>query len=184
MPDMRWMWIDRILELDPGRRLVAVKAVSLAEEHLHDHFPAAPGASGRPPRPPTPIMPASLVIEGMAQSAGILVGHAGGLRENVILAKVGRAELILDAVPGDTIRYTATVDQMDRQGAATSGLVELLAPGRAPAEMGRIDLMFSFLDGRMALDGGQRLPEHNFVFTDAFRTLLHNSGIDAGLKTP
>ena len=37
---MRWMWIDRILELDSNERLVAVKNVSLAEEYLHDHFPA------------------------------------------------------------------------------------------------------------------------------------------------
>ena len=32
---MRWMWIDRIVEHDPGARLVAIKNVSLAEEHLH-----------------------------------------------------------------------------------------------------------------------------------------------------
>jgi 3-hydroxymyristoyl/3-hydroxydecanoyl-(acyl carrier protein) dehydratase len=67
---MRWMWIDQILELEPGRRLVAIKNVTLAEEHLHDHFPAAGNL------PPLPVMPASLIIEGMAQTAGILVGAA------------------------------------------------------------------------------------------------------------
>ena len=35
---MRWMWIDRVVELVPRERLVAVKNISLAEDHLHDHF--------------------------------------------------------------------------------------------------------------------------------------------------
>src|SRR5262247_982065 len=99
---MRWMWIDRVVSLEPGKRLVAVKHVSLAEEHLHDHFPA--DALG----PAMPIMPASLIIEGMAQTAGILVGHAEDFREKVILAKVSKAELSEEAAPGYTLRYTAT----------------------------------------------------------------------------
>ena len=37
---MRWMWIDRIVELVPRERMVAIKNISLAEEHLHDHFSA------------------------------------------------------------------------------------------------------------------------------------------------
>ena len=68
---MRWMWIDRIVELVPGEKLVAIKHISLAEEHLHDHFPATVA------RKPTPIMPMSLIVEGMAQTAGVLVGHRG-----------------------------------------------------------------------------------------------------------
>lgn len=171
---MRWMWIDRIVSLDPGRRLVAVKNVTLAEDHLHDHFAAAPG------RPATPVMPASLIIEGMAQSAGILVGHARGFRENVILAKVTVAELERDAGPGDTLRYTAEVRQMDDQGAATSGTVELTDhAGSAPAwtVIGRIELMFSHADRRMGLAADSELPDHNFVFGESFRTLLRASGI-------
>ena len=76
---MRWVWIDRFEEFDSGRRAVAVKNVSLAEDHLHDHFPGYP------------VMPASLMIEGMAQTAGILVGEARQFAEKVILAKVKRA---------------------------------------------------------------------------------------------
>lgn len=171
---MRWMWIDRIVSLEPGRRLVAVKNVSLAEDHLHDHFPAAPG------RHAAPVMPASLIIEGMAQSAGILVGHARGFRENVILAKVTVAELERDAEPGDTLRYTALVRQMDEQGAATSGTVELTDhAGSVPtwAVIGRIELMFSHADRRMGLAADADLPDHNFVFGESFRTLLRASGI-------
>ena len=48
---MRWYWIDRFLEFESGRRATAIKNVSLAEDHLHDHFPHYP------------MIPHSLVIE-------------------------------------------------------------------------------------------------------------------------
>lgn len=169
---MRWMWIDRIVELVPRERLVAIKNISLAEEHLHDHFAAAAG------RPALPVVPASLIIEGMAQSAGILVGHAEGFREKVILAKVSKAELEFDAVPGFTLRYTATITRLDTSGAATSGLVELLDPAdpaRPARRLGAVDLMFSHIDRNLA---GVEFPEHNFVFAETFKTLLRTSGVD------
>ncbi|MDX2118366.1 MAG: beta-hydroxyacyl-ACP dehydratase [Planctomycetota bacterium] len=172
------MWIDRIVELVPRQRLVAIKHVSLAEEHLHDHF------SATATRAALPIMPAALIVEGMAQTAGILVGHAEGFREKVILAKVSKAELLFDAVPGDTLRYTATIIQMDRQGASTQGVVELLRPtasGHAePIRFGTIDLMFSHIDQNMS---GTAFPEHNFVFSESFKTLLRTSGIAADFPT-
>lgn len=176
---MRWMWIDRIIELRPRERLVAIKNVSLAEEHLHDHFPARAGGE-RPARAAVPVMPASLIIEGMAQSAGILVGHAEGFREKVILAKVGLAELEREATPGTTLRYTATVQQLDRQGASTQGIVELLDHSEAGAgyqRIGRVDLMFSHIDQQMGMGAGPDFPEHNFVFGESFKTLLRMSGI-------
>ena len=168
---MRWMWIDRIVELEPRVRMVAVKNVSMAEEHLHDHFAGSADGDAMP------LMPASLIIEGMAQTAGILVGHAGGFREKVILAKVNKAELTAEAVPGCTLRYTATINQFDAGGASTSGVVELLdpaSPGTPPVRIGSIDLMFSHIDQNMA---GTEFPKENFVFSSTFKTLLRMSGI-------
>jgi 3-hydroxyacyl-[acyl-carrier-protein] dehydratase len=104
---MRWMWIDRILTYEPGHRLVAIKNVSMAEEHLHDHFAA--DADG----PALPVMPASLIIEGMAQTAGILVGAEQRFAEKVILAKVSKVALERDVVPGQTLRYEARLERMD-----------------------------------------------------------------------
>lgn len=167
---MRWIWIDRIVELEPERRLVAMKNVSLAEEHLHDHFGATPA------RPALPLMPATLVLEGVAQAAGILVGHAQAFREKVILAKVTSFELEMDPTPGVTLRYSATIRQMDRMGAATHAIIELLdpaSPGSA-REIGRAELMFSHLDQNMA---GMEFPAHNFVFGETFKNLLRQNGI-------
>ena len=92
--------------------------------------------------------------------------------------KVNKVELDRDVLPGFTLRYTATMQQFDRAGASTLGTVELLdpaRPGEAPVEIGRIDLMFSHIDQNMA---GIEFPEHNFVFSDSFRTLLRSSGIE------
>ncbi len=164
------MWIDRIIELVPREKIVTVKTVSMSEEHLHDHFAA------RGDRPAMPIMPASLIIEGMAQSGGVLVGHASGFREKVVLAKVSKAELDVDVQPGQTLRYTTLIRQIDTAGAATAGTVEVLDPAR-PGEarkIGEVDLMFSHIDNNMA---GTEFPAENFVFSDAFRTLLRMSGV-------
>jgi 3-hydroxyacyl-[acyl-carrier-protein] dehydratase len=94
---MRWFWIDQFKEFVRGRKARAVKAVTLAEEHLHDHFPGAA------------MMPTTLVIEGMAQTAGILVADSLDFKKQVVLAKVAKADFQFDAVPGDTLEYVAEI---------------------------------------------------------------------------
>ena len=141
---MRWMWIDQIVQFEPQKRLSAIKNVSLAEEHLHDHFPASKGEAA------APVMPASLMIEGMAQTAGILVGSAHHFREKVILAKIVSAVFDADVLPGDTLRYDATLQRMESAGASTSGTVHRLRHHGDKAgqwtEIGRVELLFSHLD--------------------------------------
>src|SRR5271154_1176433 len=97
---MRWIWIDKFVSFNPGKSATAVKNVTLAEEHLHDLYPAYP------------IVPHSLIIEGMAQTAGILVGEARNFAEKVILAKIGRATFHRLVRPGDTIAYQAKIEQL------------------------------------------------------------------------
>jgi len=170
---MRWMWIDQIVSLEPHRRMIAVKNVSLAEEHLHDHFAADP-RTGAPARP---VMPASLMIEGMAQTAGILVGSVNHFREKVILAKVVRAAFERDVFPGQTIQYDATLESIDSRGAQTSGIVRRRShdePGWT--EIGRVDLMFSHIDRNVS---GLAFPEENFVFSENFRTILRAAGLES-----
>ncbi len=150
---MRWIWIDKFVAFEPGRRAVAVKNLTLAEEHLHDHFPGYP------------VMPASLMIEGMAQTAGILVGHARDFREKVILAKIKRAAFDGLARPGDQLQYEAVIEQIADAGASTSG--KILLNGEP---FGQVDLFFSHIDQNMS---GLKFPQENFVFTDQFKSLLH-----------
>lgn len=173
---MRWIWIDRVLELRSRERLVAINNITAGEEPLQNHFPADPERGLRA----QPVFPACFVVEGMAQTAGILVCEASGYKEKVVLAKIGKAEITRDASPGATIRYTAAIERYDAAGASTKGVVELSDPqrnGGAFEEIGRIDLLFSHLDQNMA---GAEFPEHNFVFSEGFKSLLRGSGFYDG----
>lgn len=149
---MRWIWIDKFVEFESGRRAVAVKNVTLAEEHLHDHFPGFP------------VMPECLCIEAMAQTAGILVGEAKKFTEKVILAKIKNCVFFDFVRPGDTLYLQASIDSITDEAASTSG--KITCGDKLIAE---IDLMFSHIDQNI---GGKKFPEENFVFTDIFKSLI------------
>ncbi len=166
---MRWMWIDQITHFEANRRMVAVKNVSLAEEHLHQHFAA--DATG----PACPVMPMSLMVEGMAQTAGVLVGSVNRFKEKVILAKVTDARIDREVIPGQTIRYDAVIERMDQVGASTLGTIDVLDHRSGVWErIGEVSLMFSHIDSNRS---GLQFPEHNFVFSDNFRLVLEQAGL-------
>jgi 3-hydroxyacyl-[acyl-carrier-protein] dehydratase len=128
---MRWFWIDRFEEFIRGRRAVAIKNITLSEEALDDYSPGFP------------LMPGSLIIEGMAQTAGLLIGEMGGFEHRVVLAKIGKAEFHFPARPGETLRYTATILDVKADGAMAT--VTSHAGDRLQAE---VEFMFAFLDER------------------------------------
>ena len=128
---MRWFWIDRFTEFERGRRAVAIKGVALSEEQFDGYSPGFP------------VMPGSLMIEGMAQTAGLLIGEMEGFSQRVVLAKIGKAIFHRPATPGDLLRYEATITDVKGDGALASvnGYIgdELIA---------EVELMFAFLDER------------------------------------
>jgi 3-hydroxyacyl-[acyl-carrier-protein] dehydratase len=156
---MRWIWIDKFIEFNSGRNAVAVKNVTMAEEHLHDNFPGFP------------IMPECLMIEAMAQTAGILVGQARDFKEKVILAKIKKAVFFNYVRPGDTLKLHADIESISPEAAGTTGKIT-----RNDEIIAEIDLMFSHIDQNLA---GKQFPQENFVFTDLFGVVLRASGIPA-----
>ena len=155
---MRWIWIDKFVEFQSGKRAAAIKNVTLTEEHLHDHFPGFP------------VMPESLCIEAMAQTAGILVGEAKNFVEKVILAKVKKAVFFDYVKPGDTIKLDAKIESIAPEAASTSGRITC-----GEKLIAEIDLMFSHIDKNLA---GKEFPEENFVFTGTFESLLRGVALD------
>ena len=149
---MRWIWIDKFIVFQSGQRAVAVKNVTLAEEHIHDHFPGFP------------VMPECLMIEGMAQTAGILVGEARKFKEKVILAKIKKCVFFDYVRPGDTLKLEANVESITDEAASTTGKISC-----GDKLIAEIDLMFSHIDQNL---GGKKFPEENFVFTEMFESLL------------
>jgi 3-hydroxyacyl-[acyl-carrier-protein] dehydratase len=143
---MRWFWIDRFVEFESGSHAKAVKNVTLAEEHLHDHFPGFP------------VMPGSLMLEGMAQTGGILLGEKNHFEHIVILAKVPKITFHSWACPGDTLTYSAKLVEARDEG----GSVECTAHvgDRLVAEA---EIMFVHLDQKNPELGG--IDQRNFVFS-------------------
>jgi 3-hydroxyacyl-[acyl-carrier-protein] dehydratase len=126
---MRWIWIDRFVEFRGGEFARAVKNVSVAEEQLRDHLPGYP------------MMPASLVIEGMAQTGGILVGEAGGFERMVVLAKLSRVDICDVALPGDRLVYEARIVDLRKEGSVVEAAATVNGRPLATAEIvfGHVD---------------------------------------------
>jgi 3-hydroxyacyl-[acyl-carrier-protein] dehydratase len=141
---MRWIWIDRFTEFVSGSHATAVKNVTLAEEHLHDHFPGFP------------VMPPSLIVEGLAQTGGILLGEKNQFEHVVILAKIPRMTFHSWAAPGDTLTYTARLVDERAEG----GLVECEAKigDRLVADG---EIFFAHVDDAAA----GTIDQKNFVFS-------------------
>jgi 3-hydroxyacyl-[acyl-carrier-protein] dehydratase len=143
---MRWFWIDRFIEFESGVQAKAVKNVSLAEEHLHDHFPGFA------------VMPGSLMLEGMAQTGGILLGESHNFEHIVILAKVPKITYHSWACPGDSLIYTAKLVEARDEG----GMVECTAyvGDRLVADA---EIVFVHLDQSDPAMGA--VDQKNFVFS-------------------
>jgi len=95
------MLVDAITEHDVGRRLVAVKNVTVNEEFFQGHFPGSP------------LMPGVLMLESLSQVAALLLLHReeGPPNANVYLRGVNHAKFRRQIVPGDRLRLEVTLDR-------------------------------------------------------------------------
>ena len=156
---MRWIWIDRFVEFTSGKFARSIKNVTLAEEHLHDHFPGFP------------VMPASLITEGLAQTGGILLGEHNQFRHVVVLAKIPKITFHSWVCPGDTLTYT--VNLLDAR--VDGGVVDCRAEvgDRLVAEG---EIVFAHLPANAAAPVDQK----NFVFTTRLLGVLDVGKAGAG----
>ncbi len=101
-----FLLVDRVLELVPKERIVAIKNVTMNEPQFPGHFPNHP------------VMPGVLMIEALAQTAGLLAFKSGGqeIGPNSVVYFVGidGARFKRPVVPGDQIRMEATVLRLTR----------------------------------------------------------------------
>ena len=100
------LMIDRIKECEPGKRVVALKNVSANEPYFPGHFPHRP------------IMPGVLILEAMAQAAGVLVFSGTGAQnhEETLYYYVGidNARFKKPVVPGDQLELEVVLERMLR----------------------------------------------------------------------
>jgi UDP-N-acetylglucosamine acyltransferase len=91
--------VDAVTEHEPGKRMVAIKNVSVSEEFFQGHFPG------------TPLMPGVLMIETLAQVATLLLmsGREGASGDRVFLRGVDNAKFRKSVVPGDRLRLEVSL---------------------------------------------------------------------------
>lgn len=99
---MRFILIDKVVSLELGKEIKAVKSVSLSEEYLADHFPTFP------------VLPGVLLLEGLVESASWLVRCTENFAHSMILLEqVRNVKYKSFLAPGGTIEYTVQVKTIE-----------------------------------------------------------------------
>jgi 3-hydroxyacyl-[acyl-carrier-protein] dehydratase len=105
---VRFYFLDRITEIVPGKSITGYKNVSMAEPYFSTHFPCYP------------VLPGVIIIEAMAQLAGILVESAppeGAENKKALLSIVDRVKFKQMIRPGDRLDLKADIVVLDEDGA-------------------------------------------------------------------
>lgn len=118
---MKFVLLDKVTELTPGRKIVAVKALSLAEEYLADHFPSFP------------VLPGVMMVEALVQTAAMLVRVSEGFCHSMIVLMEARNVKYKSFVkPGNILEMTAEAKAIDSE--ASSFVAHGVVDGRPMVE--------------------------------------------------
>ena len=107
---MKFLLVDKIESIEPGKRIVTMKALSLAEEYLADHFPTFP------------VMPGVLMLEAMVQAAAWLVRLQQDFSRSIVVLSVAKNVRYSSFVaPGNVLRCDLEATEIGPDGAKFKG---------------------------------------------------------------
>ena len=121
-----FLLVDRVVELEPNKRVLAYKNVTINEPFFNGHFPGHP------------VMPGVLVVEALAQAGGLLtqLSNGGDCEGRVFyLVKVDNARFSRMVVPGDKLELDVTLKRMIRNMALYVGIARVDGQEVASAEV-------------------------------------------------
>jgi len=102
-----FLLVDRVIQFEPNKRVVAIKNVTVNEPFFNGHFPGHP------------VMPGVLVIEAMAQASGILTQLSNAIdrqpNQLYYLVRVDKARFSRTVVPGDQLRLEVSQKRLIRR---------------------------------------------------------------------
>jgi UDP-N-acetylglucosamine acyltransferase len=134
--------VDAVTEHEPGRRIVAVKNVTMNEEYFQGHFPG------------TPLMPGVLMIESLVQVATLLLADGEGAGRRAWLRGVDNAKFRRQVVPGDRLQLAVTLGR--RHGCVARAAAAASVEGQTVAEA---DLLIVFEPARRAVLPSDTRPD-------------------------
>lgn len=117
--------VDRVLEIEPGKRIVGIKNVTANEQFFQGHFPGAP------------VMPGVLIVEAMAQCAAILFlkDLPDRDRKMFLFGGVDKARFRRPVVPGDQLRLECELLQRRSSSIRIRGVATVAGDVVAEADM-------------------------------------------------
>jgi beta-hydroxyacyl-ACP dehydratase FabZ len=120
-----FLLVDRVLEMEEGKRIVAIKNVTMNEPFFQGHFPGAP------------VMPGVLIIEAMAQAGAVLLLHGMTERDSrlILFTGIDKARFRRQVVPGDQLRFTLDVLRMRTRAMKLKCVAEVDGQMAAEAEI-------------------------------------------------
>jgi len=128
-----FLLVDRVLELEKGKSIVAIKNVTYNEHFFQGHFPVKK------------VMPGVLIIEAVAQTGGILLYHSIPDPEKVLvfLSAIYNGKFRKPVIPGDQLRMEAELTKLRKKIAYLKGKVyvdgEIVAEGEIMASLLRLE---------------------------------------------
>ena len=110
---MRHFHLDRIVSLERGKSATGVRSVALSDDVFTEHFPG------------NPVLPGVYLVEGLAQTAGMLLWESCDHSRIAVMVSIDRAKFPSFARPGDTVDLVVEIDSMDERSARVRGVASV-----------------------------------------------------------
>lgn len=149
---MRYVLIDRFLELERGERARAVKCVTRGEPFVGDAYPSA------------------LVLEALLQTGGVLARSGSGFKRMSVLGKVDRAAFPAEAHPGDRIQLDVRATRSRPEGTACEGVATV--DGKV---VGEAEFLIVFVPAELTPPPDPEVAEHRLNIMRALAIPLEES---------
>jgi 3-hydroxyacyl-[acyl-carrier-protein] dehydratase len=106
---VRHFHLDRVVALERGVRALGVRSVALSDDVFTEHFPG------------NPVLPGVYVLEGLAQTAGVLLWETTGHARVAVMTSVERARFVGFARPGEVVQLAVDIESLDDDAARVRG---------------------------------------------------------------